>query len=74
MGREPTLILNLVAQVIATSVAFGLVLNEVQIVALNSLTAALVSFAIRRVVTPVKSPLVPVGSTITVYSEEKRTV
>lgn len=54
VGREPVMFATLVAAATGLAVAFGVDISEERLAALNAVIVALVGFAARGVVTPVR--------------------
>lgn len=65
-GREPVLVYNFVAAVIALVVSFGLQLTPDQIGAILLVTLAALSVVVRSQVTPTRAPALTAGTTVTV--------
>ena len=66
--REPVYTQALVVACIAMGSAFGLGWDGVQVAAVSSFSAALLSVLTRQAVTPLSEPEIPVGTSITVLT------
>lgn len=68
--REPVYSQGFVVALIATGTSFGLGWNGAQVGAVSALSAALLSLLTRQAVTPVASPTLPTGTSVTVTTPE----
>ena len=65
LGREPALILAAISAAINVALVLHLVvLTGDQVATLNIFTAAIVGLIVRQAVTPVASPVLPVGTAV----------
>lgn len=67
---QPVYAMGLVQAGIGAAVAFGIALNALQVGALEILAAAILTFAVQKVVTPVANPTLPAGSVVNVQGTE----
>lgn len=64
-GREPAAIAAVIAIAINLAISFGLRLTVEQVSLINALVVGVLALIVRQAVTPVASPQLPVGTTVT---------
>lgn len=64
-GREPAAIAAAIAIAINLAISFGLKLTIEQVALINALVVAVLGLLVRHVSTPVASPRLPIGTTVT---------
>ena len=73
-GREPAAIAAFIAIAINLAITFGLKLTVEQVALVNTLVVAGLGLIVRQSVTPVGSPQLPVGTTVTTPGGASATV
>lgn len=71
-GREPALIAGFIAIAINLAISFGLQLTAEQVSLLNALVVGGLALIVRQVVTPVNSPRLNEGTTVTVLTGDDK--
>lgn len=64
LGREPAAIAAVVSIAINLAITFGLHLSIEQVALINALVVAVLALVVRQNVTPVASPMLPLGTQV----------